>query len=177
MLGESSQALLTMLYRSTDCLCRRGAAMKNLAHSASLHAGENNAPSKPGIKHLEAPPAPPLSSQLSRRPSSFRRPMARMATSSCVFTIAQVGKTLGKDAALNEEVASETEPEDGCLRICHVDDEHVVFSITAFELNTSRNSSRSTEIYGHGGPTINVAEVLIVCSWIGGTQFEGEAAK
>jgi hypothetical protein len=26
--------------------------MKNLAHSASLHAGENNAPSNPGIKHL-----------------------------------------------------------------------------------------------------------------------------
>jgi RNA polymerase sigma-70 factor (ECF subfamily) len=25
--------------------------MKNLAHSASLHAGENNAPSNPGIKH------------------------------------------------------------------------------------------------------------------------------
>jgi hypothetical protein len=26
--------------------------MKNLAHSASLHAEENSAPSKPGIKHL-----------------------------------------------------------------------------------------------------------------------------
>src|SRR5471030_2973538 len=50
--GQSSQALLTMLYRSTDRLCRRGAAMKNLAHSASLHAEENNAPSKSGIKHL-----------------------------------------------------------------------------------------------------------------------------
>jgi hypothetical protein len=37
---------------STDRLCRRGAAMKNLAHSASRPAGENNAPSKPGIKHL-----------------------------------------------------------------------------------------------------------------------------
>jgi hypothetical protein len=40
------------LYRSTDRLCRRGAAMKNLAHSASLLAGENGAPSEPGIKHL-----------------------------------------------------------------------------------------------------------------------------
>src|ERR1700680_4285509 len=50
--GQSPQARLTMLYRSTDRLCRRGAAMKNLAHSASLHAGENGAPSKPGIKHL-----------------------------------------------------------------------------------------------------------------------------
>jgi uncharacterized linocin/CFP29 family protein len=28
--------------------------VKNLAHSASLHAGENNAPSKPGTKHLGA---------------------------------------------------------------------------------------------------------------------------
>jgi hypothetical protein len=43
---------LTTLYRSTDCLCRSGAAMKNLAQSASLHAGENNAPSKPGTKQL-----------------------------------------------------------------------------------------------------------------------------
>jgi hypothetical protein len=43
---------LTMLYRSTDCLCRCGAVVKNLAHSASLHANEKTAPSKPGIKHL-----------------------------------------------------------------------------------------------------------------------------
>src|SRR5205814_10529456 len=50
--GQSSQALLTTLYRSTDRLCRGGAAVKNLAQSASLHAGENNAPSKPGTKHL-----------------------------------------------------------------------------------------------------------------------------
>src|SRR5271169_6546545 len=53
VLGQRPQALLTMLYCSTDRLCRRGAAMKNLAHSASLHAEENSAPSKPGIKHLE----------------------------------------------------------------------------------------------------------------------------
>src|SRR4029077_8793184 len=52
VLGQSPQALLTMLYRSTNRLSRRGAAVKNLAHSASLHAEENNAPSKPGIKHL-----------------------------------------------------------------------------------------------------------------------------
>jgi hypothetical protein len=44
---------LTMLYRSTDRLCRCGAAVKNLAHSASLHWSENNAPSKPGIKQLD----------------------------------------------------------------------------------------------------------------------------
>src|SRR6266567_7526867 len=35
--GKRPQALLTMLYRSTDRLCRCGAAVKNLAHSASLH--------------------------------------------------------------------------------------------------------------------------------------------
>ena len=52
VLGQSPQALLTMLYRSTNRLSRRGAAVENLAHSASLHAEENNAPSKPGIKHL-----------------------------------------------------------------------------------------------------------------------------
>jgi hypothetical protein len=43
---------LTMLYRSTDRLSRCGAPMENLAHNASLHIEENNAPSKPGIKQL-----------------------------------------------------------------------------------------------------------------------------
>src|SRR5271163_879162 len=52
--GQRPQARLTMLYRSTDRLCRRGAAVENLAHSASLHAKENNAPSNSGIKHLAA---------------------------------------------------------------------------------------------------------------------------
>ena len=52
MLGQSPQALLTMLYRSTDRLSRRGAAVENLAHNASLHAEQNTAPLKPGIKHL-----------------------------------------------------------------------------------------------------------------------------
>jgi hypothetical protein len=37
-LRQSPQALLTMLYRSTDCLSRGGAPMKNLAHNASLHS-------------------------------------------------------------------------------------------------------------------------------------------
>jgi transposase len=36
-LGQGSQARLTMLYRSTDCLSRCGAPMENLARSASLH--------------------------------------------------------------------------------------------------------------------------------------------
>src|SRR5437763_15067014 len=48
--GQDPQAHLTMLYRSTDRLCRGGAAMKNLAHNASFHSPENNAPSEPGTK-------------------------------------------------------------------------------------------------------------------------------
>src|SRR5262249_31850140 len=59
-LGQGPQALLTTLYRSTDCLCRRGAAVKNLAQSASLPAGENNAPSKPGTKQGDCPVAEQL---------------------------------------------------------------------------------------------------------------------
>jgi hypothetical protein len=43
---------LTTLYRSTHRRCRGGAPVENLAHSASFHSKENNAPSKPGIKHL-----------------------------------------------------------------------------------------------------------------------------
>src|ERR1700690_854802 len=54
--GQSPQARLTMLYRSTDCLCRCGAAVENLSHSASYQSAENNAPSKPGIKHLANQP-------------------------------------------------------------------------------------------------------------------------
>ena len=48
--GQGPQALLTMLDRSTDCRCRRGAAVQNLAHSASFHSREKTAPSNPGIK-------------------------------------------------------------------------------------------------------------------------------
>src|SRR4051794_19872360 len=51
-LCERSHALLTMLYRSTDRLRRRGASMKNLAHSASFHSTEKIAPSKAGIKQV-----------------------------------------------------------------------------------------------------------------------------
>src|ERR1700722_2033615 len=51
-LRQRPQARLTMLYRSTDCLCRRGAPMKNLAHSASFESFDKDAPSKPGTKHL-----------------------------------------------------------------------------------------------------------------------------
>src|SRR5258705_11785664 len=51
-LGQRSQAFLAILYCSTDCLRRCGAAVQNLSHSASFHCLENNAPSSPGIKHL-----------------------------------------------------------------------------------------------------------------------------
>ena len=50
--GERPQALLTMLYRSTDRLRRCGAPVQNLAHSASFHSRDKTAPSNPGIKHL-----------------------------------------------------------------------------------------------------------------------------
>ncbi|MGD9711369.1 MAG: transposase [Thermomicrobiales bacterium] len=52
LLGECPQALLTILYCSTDCRCRAGAPIKDLAHSASFHSWPNNAPSNPGTKHL-----------------------------------------------------------------------------------------------------------------------------
>jgi hypothetical protein len=51
-LGQNPQAFLTMLYRSTHGLRRAGAAVKNLAHSASFHSLEKIAPSKSGTKHL-----------------------------------------------------------------------------------------------------------------------------
>jgi len=50
-LRKGSQALLTILYRSTDRLCRFGAPMKNLSNSASLQTDESIAPSNAGIKH------------------------------------------------------------------------------------------------------------------------------
>lgn len=50
--GERPQALLTILYCSTDCRCRAGAPVKNLAYSASFHPCIDNAPSNSGTKHL-----------------------------------------------------------------------------------------------------------------------------
>jgi hypothetical protein len=52
-LGQHPQARLTMLDRSTHRLCRAGAPMENLAHSASFHSRERSAPSNHGIKQLE----------------------------------------------------------------------------------------------------------------------------
>jgi hypothetical protein len=46
---------MTMLYRSTDRLCRAGAPVQNLTHSASFHSAEKHAPSNPGTKHLVGP--------------------------------------------------------------------------------------------------------------------------
>src|ERR1700722_14774294 len=51
-LRQRPQARLTMLYRSTDRLCRSGAPMKNLAHSASFESLDKNAPSNAGTKQV-----------------------------------------------------------------------------------------------------------------------------
>ncbi len=51
-LSDFLQAFLTMLYRLTDCRCRRGVSTENLAHSAFFHFCEKTAPSKLAIKHL-----------------------------------------------------------------------------------------------------------------------------
>src|SRR5215213_527953 len=53
--GQHPQALLAMLDRATHRRCRAGAPMKNLAHSASLHSGEKNAPSNHGTKQIGLP--------------------------------------------------------------------------------------------------------------------------
>src|ERR1700739_2489917 len=50
--SQRPQTLLTMLYRSTDRLCRGGASVQNLTHSASFHSREKYAPSNAGTKHL-----------------------------------------------------------------------------------------------------------------------------
>src|SRR5215211_6535662 len=59
-LGQHPQARLTMLDRSTHRLCRAGAPMENLAHSASFHSRERSAPSNHGIKQLGREPIQPL---------------------------------------------------------------------------------------------------------------------
>ena len=51
-LGQRPQALLTTVYRSTDCRRRCGAAVENLAHDASFRPVGNNAPSEPATKQL-----------------------------------------------------------------------------------------------------------------------------
>src|SRR5258708_25237446 len=49
---QRPQTLLTMLYRSTDRLCRCGAPVQYLSHSASFHSLEKYAPPNAGTKHL-----------------------------------------------------------------------------------------------------------------------------
>src|SRR4051812_42682927 len=75
--GERSQALFTMLYRSTDRLSRRGAPVKNLAHSASFDSCNKNAPSKWGTKHLGGRPSARVSP-----PHAVSLPPPRPATPS-----------------------------------------------------------------------------------------------
>ena len=65
-LGQRPPAFLTMLYRSTDGLCRGGAPMQNLAHSASFDWDHNDDPSKRGIKHLGPCRGGALAPQVSR---------------------------------------------------------------------------------------------------------------
>ena len=50
--GQGPHALLTMLYRSRDRLCRCGAPVENLSYSASFSRSEKYAPSNAGTKHL-----------------------------------------------------------------------------------------------------------------------------
>ncbi|MER9732253.1 hypothetical protein, partial [Mesorhizobium sp. M0205] len=60
---------------STDRLCRRGAPMKNLAHSASFDSDEKYAPSKPGIKQLGNSEQAVVSSQhMTGKPLAFATP-------------------------------------------------------------------------------------------------------
>src|SRR3954451_19122225 len=83
--GERSQALFTMLYRSTDRLSRRGAPVKNLAHSASFDSCNKNAPSKCGTK------------QLGNRPKRTKHHTALPYTEVPAF-VAELGKQQGVSA-------------------------------------------------------------------------------
>src|SRR4051795_12398178 len=89
MSGKRSQALFTMLYRSTDRLSRRGAPVKNLAHSASFDSCNKNAPSKCGTKHLTGCTwRPPLGSGtfvFSRVPEADRSRRASQSASRRCF--------------------------------------------------------------------------------------------
>src|SRR5208337_1273212 len=50
--SQRPYALLTMLYRSTDRLCRAGAPVKYLAHKSSLSMEPESVPSYLRTKHL-----------------------------------------------------------------------------------------------------------------------------
>ena len=55
-----------------------------------------------------------------------------MAAPSYVFTIARVARMLGEDEALLEDIASDMDPEDGCLSIMDLDDEVSTTAFTPF---------------------------------------------
>src|SRR5205085_10769004 len=77
-------ALFTMLYRSTDRLSRRGAPVKNLAHSASFDSCNKNAPSKCGTKQLGSSSRVGRQMRLDLRKLRFRQPKL-VATHLCLL--------------------------------------------------------------------------------------------
>ena len=76
-LGERPHALLTSLDCATDRLCRRGAAVENLAHNASRSAWPNVPPQR-GTKHL-APARVPAATAGSTPETGGRVPRAAPA--------------------------------------------------------------------------------------------------
>jgi hypothetical protein len=71
-LSQRPLALLTMLYRSTDCLSCRGAPVKNLAHSASFHSTVKIVPSNIGTEHIGYDPSP-VPKTMGERLLAYRR--------------------------------------------------------------------------------------------------------
>ena len=55
-----------------------------------------------------------------------------MAAPSYVYTIARVARMLGEDEALLEDIASDMDPEDGCLSVMDLDDEVSTTAFTPF---------------------------------------------
>jgi len=55
-----------------------------------------------------------------------------VAAPSYVFTIARVARMLGEDEALLEDIASNMDPEDGCLSVMDLDDEVSTTAFTPF---------------------------------------------
>ncbi len=114
-LRQSPQARFTMLYRSTDCLRRRGAAVENLAHSASLQHAVNNAPSKPGIKHLADGPGegatpPALTSPVRAETSCGTRAKIGAPTAAARVVPPVPGEPVGTSSCRPSKVAFAREP-------------------------------------------------------------------
>jgi hypothetical protein len=55
-----------------------------------------------------------------------------VAAPSYVFTIARVARMLGEEEALLEEIASNMDPEDGCLSVMDLDDGVSTTAFTPF---------------------------------------------